>query len=102
MLINPGFEDGPTGQMNNPIPGWNTWGTNGWHHDDAGKTIDSKAVKIWWVDSGYWQDFSVIEGHTYNFSVYMAHYSDDPLRDGSEGPGTGDKKGVVKAEWYNA
>ena len=49
LLTNGGFEDGDTGQMTaTPIPGWNTWNWNGWHHDDAGKTIDTKAVKLWW------------------------------------------------------
>ena len=33
LLTNPGFEDGPTGPINSPIPGWSTWGSDGWHHD---------------------------------------------------------------------
>ena len=93
LLDNPGFEDGPTGQMNQPIPGWNTWGSSGWHHDDAGRTIDTKAVKLWWSDAGYWQDIEVEAGHTYTFSCWMQWHNTDPL-------GV-DKKGVLKAEWYD-
>ena len=61
LLTNPGFEDGPTGQLGESftIPGWNYWGTAGWHHDDAGKVIDTLAVKLWWGDTGYWQDVDV-------------------------------------------
>ena len=95
LLLNPGFEDGPTGQMGNtPIPAWSTWGNSGWHHDDAGRTIDTKAVKLWWSDAGYWQDIDVVEGHTYTFSCWMQWHPTDLL-------GV-DKKGVLKAEWNDA
>ena len=94
LLSNPGFEDGPTGNMSAPIPGWSTWGASGWHHDDAGRVIDTKAVKLWWSDAGYWQDIDVEEGHTYTFGCWMQWSALDPL-------GV-DKKGVLKVEWYDA
>lgn len=101
LLVNGDFEDGDTGQLGStPIPGWSSWGSSGWHHNDAGKIIDTKAMKTWWVDSGLYQDFSAIAGETYTFSGFLAHFSDDALRDGNEGPGTGDKRGLLKAEWY--
>jgi len=102
ILENPGFEDGPTGQITNvPIPGWSTWNYSGWHHDDIGAVIDTKAVKLWWTDSGIFQDISVTEGHTYRFSGYMLHTSGDPLRDPAGNPGAGDKTGELHAEWYD-
>lgn len=100
LLVNPGFEDGPTGPLNNPIPGWSTWNNSGWHHDDAGAVIDTKAVKLWWTDSGIFQDFAATAGRTYRFSGYMLHTSDDPLRDGAGGA-PGDKTGEFHVEWYD-
>jgi hypothetical protein len=90
LLNNPGFEDGPIGQLESiTIPGWNTWGSAGWHHADAGNTIDTMAVKLWWSDTGYWQDVDAVEveGHTYTFSGSMLVANDKPL-------GV-DKKGVL-------
>jgi hypothetical protein len=94
LLSNPGFEDGPTGQITNvPIPGWSTWNYSGWHHNDPGRIIDTKAVKLWWTDSGIYQDFPAVAGHTYRLSGYMLHHTTDPLRNG-------DKTGDFRVEWY--
>lgn len=102
LLKNPGFEEGPTGQITNvPIPGWNTWNYSGWHHNDPGRVRDTKAVKLWWTDSGIYQDFPAQAGHTYRFSGYMLHHHTDPLRDGAGGV-PGDKSGEFRAEWYTA
>lgn len=101
LLINPGFEDGATGPLNAPIPGWSTWNNSGWHHNDAGAVIDTKAVKLWWTDSGIFQDFAAVEGHTYRLSGYMLHTAGDALRDGAGGA-PGDKTGEFRAEWYDA
>jgi len=104
LLKNPGFEEGETGQIGRvPIPGWLTWNTNGWHHNDAGAVIDTKAVKLWWSDSGIYQDFPAEAGHTYRLSGYMLHTSADPLRNPDSNPQTeGDKTGDFRVEWYNA
>ncbi|MCE5185580.1 MAG: hypothetical protein LLF76_05585 [Planctomycetaceae bacterium] len=96
LLTNPGFEDGPLGQIKEvPIPGWLTWNTDGWHHSDPGCTIDAKAVMLWSSNSGIYQDFAVTAGRTYRFSGYMHHKASDPLRGG-------DKTGQLRAEWYSA
>jgi MYXO-CTERM domain-containing protein len=79
LLINSGFEEGDTGAIGNGYPGWNVWGNSGWHHDDAGKVIDTKAIKFWWDDSGTWQDVSVVAGQEYEFSVKAFNASGDPL-----------------------
>jgi hypothetical protein len=43
LLTNGDFEDGNTGQVGSvSIPGWNSWGSNGWHHNDAGACLGSK------------------------------------------------------------
>lgn len=96
LLTNPGFEQGPTGQIGViPIPGWLTWNTSGWHHSDAGAFLGTKAVMLWSADSGIYQDFAVTVGRTYRFSGYMHHKASDALRGG-------DKTGQFRAEWYNA
>lgn len=100
LLKNPGFEEGDTGQITNvPIPGWLTWNWSGWHHADEGAVIGTKAVKLWHVDSGIYQDFAAVEGHTYRVSGHMLQTSSDPLRDPAGEPGTGDKTGHIIIEW---
>jgi hypothetical protein len=42
---NGGFEDGATGNISAGVPSWGVWGGSGWHHDDAGRVIGTKAVK---------------------------------------------------------
>jgi hypothetical protein len=100
LLVNPGFEDGATGNINAGIPGWSTWNSSGWHHNDAGRVIDTKAVKLWWTDSGIFQNFAVVAGHTYRLSGYMLHHTTDPLRLGKTG--VCDKSGDLRVEWYDA
>jgi glucosylceramidase len=96
LLTNGSFEDGDTGQITTvPIPGWSTWNYSGWHHNDAGAVINTKAVKLWGTDSGIYQNFAATAGNTYRLSGYMLHTSGDPLRGG-------DKSGDFRAEWYNA
>jgi hypothetical protein len=100
LLENPGFEEGPTGRISDvPIQGWLAWGSNGWHHNDAGRTIDTQAAKLWWTDSGIYQDFPATAERTYRFGGYMMHHVTDPLRDGAGGI-PGDKTGDLKIEWY--
>lgn len=78
LLINAGFEDGDTGQMNQPIPGWSTWGGSGWHHADAGRTIDTKAMKFWWDDAGMWQDVAITGGAALEYGVSVFNSSAEP------------------------
>ncbi len=93
LLVNGGFEDGDPGNISAGVPGWNVWGSSGWHHDDAGKTIDTKAIKFWWDDAGVWQDVTVEEGQEYHFSVQAFNASDDLLIGWN---------GLIKAEFYNS
>jgi hypothetical protein len=93
LLLNPGFEDGVTGPIGNGMPNWNVWGNSGWHHDDAGKVIGTKAIKFWWDDCGIWQDVTVAGGSQYTFSVLAFNASGDPLWGWN---------GLLKAEFYNS
>lgn len=95
LLVNPGFEEGPTGQVGSvTIPGWNTWGTNGWHHNDAGAMIDTQGMKFWWDGVGIWQDFAATAGSTYDISVQVIDASRDTK------PNNWDFQ--IEAEFYNA
>ncbi len=96
LLVNGGFEDGDTGPINGDgvPPSWFAWGPeSGWHHNDAGKVIDTKAVKFWWDDVGLWQDVAVVGGTEYDFSV-MAFNSTDDLLTGWNG--------LLRAEFYDS
>ena len=82
LLSNGDFETGDTGAINgsgNPTD-WFAWGAeSGWHHDDAGRVIDTKAVKFWWDDVGMWQDFPVSAGSDYLYSVETLNATTDTL-----------------------
>lgn len=94
ILVNGGFEDGDTGAINAvAIPGWSSWGDSGWHHDDAGRTIDSKAIVFWWDTGGLWQDFAATPGQAYAFSVETFNWSGNTLHGWN---------GLIKAEFYDS
>ena len=93
LLTNSGFEDGATGNISAGIPNWGTWGGSGWHHDDAGRVIGTKAIKFWWDDSGAWQDAPVIAGNSYSVSVQALNSTLDPLAGWN---------GQLKVEFYNS
>ncbi len=106
MLNNSNFEvGGPHGLgFHNGDPeywpdGWLGWGSSGYHHDDnaangydPSRTIDEKAVKLWWDDSGLYQDFAAVGGMEYDFSVQVLDASSEPCS----------WNGVLKAEFYDA
>ena len=96
LLLNGGFEEGDTGGINGSgVPtNWYAWGSeSGWHHDDAGKVIDTKAIKFWWDDVGMWQDFAATPGDEYLFSVEALNHIDDTLVGWN---------GQLIAEFYNS
>lgn len=93
LLVNGGFEDGATGNISDGIPNWGVWGSSGWHHDDAGKVIGTRAIKFWWDDAGVWQDVAVVAGNQYTYSVQAFNASGDLF--------TG-WNGQLKAEFYNS
>jgi len=78
-LMSPGFEEGDLGTFGGPpIPGWATYGTNGEHHSDANAVKSgTKAVKEWLDDTGIFQDFPVVAGREYDFSVWAIALSSD-------------------------
>lgn len=76
LLTNGDFEDGDTGQVGSvSIPGWDSWGNNGWHHDEAGRAIGTKGMKFWWDQVGMWQDFAAVSGETYAYRVEVMDWS---------------------------
>ena len=78
LLTNGDFENGGTGQLGSvSVPGWNNWGSNGYHHDEAGAVIDTKGMKFWWDQVGMWQDFAATPGATYDYSVQCMDFSGD-------------------------
>ena len=92
-LTNGGFEDGATGNISAGVPGWGVWGSSGWHHDDAGRVIGTKAIKFWWDDAGVWQDVPVVAGNSYAYRVLALNSTLDPLVGWN---------GLLKAEFYNS
>lgn len=78
LLVNGDFESGATGQLGGtPIPNWGTWGNSGWHNNDAGAVIDTMGMKLWWDDSGMFQDYPATAGGTYDYSVQVMDFSGD-------------------------
>jgi len=95
LLTNGNFEDGDTGQVGVvAIPGWNSWGSNGWHNDDAGAVIDTKSMKFWWDGVGMFQDFAATAGVNYDYSVQVIDASRDTT------PNNWDLQ--IEAEFYDA
>ncbi len=96
-LLSPGFEQGDLGRFGGPpIPGWATYGTNGEHHGDPCAVYSgTKAVKEWLDDTGMFQDFPVVAGNTYDFSVWAISLS-------SDGGGLSGRDAFFKVEWYDA
>ena len=93
LLINPGFEDGDLGQFGTvTVPGWETFGTNGSHHDESGNVINAKAIKISNLDSTVGQNFSVTAGEEYVIGVKMLSSSSDPLTQAES---------LFFIKWYN-
>lgn len=93
LITNGGFEGGTTGQFGSAtIPNWLVWGSDGWHHGDAGLFHGgSLAIKTWSDTTGIYQDFSAAAGLSYDVSSYALSGSADAL--------TG-WDGVLKVEWF--
>lgn len=95
LLENGGFEEGDLGQLGSvTIPGWNSWGSDGWHHNDPEAIIDTKGMKFWWDGAGMWQDYPATPGNIYLYTVQVI----DASRDTS--PNNWDFQ--IEAEFYNA
>jgi hypothetical protein len=98
-LRNPGFELGAIGRFDPPnVTYWTTFDTNGWHHSDTwcgAVHSGAKAVKLWSSSTYIYQDFSVIAGNRYDFSVYAYAYSGDNT-------GLYGMDAFFQVKWYNA
>ncbi len=93
LLTNPGFEDGDIGQFGTvTVPGWDTYGTNGFHHDESGNVINEKAIKFSNIDTTTGQTFSVTAGQEYIISIKMLSSSSDPLTQAES---------LFFIKWYN-
>ncbi len=96
ILYNDGFEEGDLGQFSSvDIPGWVAYGSSGWHHEDGGAHFDAKAIKEWSDDTGIFQDFDVIVGMEYDFSVYAISLD-------SDAGGLHGWDAVFKVEWLDS
>ena len=94
--MNTGFEQGDLGRFGEVwIPGWTTYGTNGEHHSDANAVHSgTKAVKEWLWDTGIFQDFNVVAGNIYDFSIWAITLS-------SDGGGLHGRDAFFQVEWYD-
>ena len=55
---NDGFEDGEIGNIIAVgLPDWEYWGGDSQHHSDSGRTIEEKAIALFWVLDGVGQSF---------------------------------------------
>jgi hypothetical protein len=95
-LLSPGFEQGDLGRFGTVlIPGWATYGTNGEHHcDPCAVHSGAKAVKEWLDDTAMFQDFPVVAGNIYDFSVWAITRS-------SDGGGLSGRDAFFMVEWYD-
>lgn len=77
LLVNPGFETGAAGSLSGGVPGWNHWGSSGWHHNDSQAVIGTKGMKLWWDDAGIWQNVPAAPKDVFCFSVQAMDWSGD-------------------------
>ncbi len=68
LLVNGDFTlDGTTAQLGTAaINNWSYWGTSGWYNDDIGANL---SVKVWWDDTGLYQDWACDGNTAYELSV---------------------------------
>ncbi len=81
LVVNGDFESGEIkGRFTNGYPdGWQGWGTNGWHHGDAGYKRDNYGIAIWDNDTGCVQTLCVTGGRSYAVSGEMIYSTSEPL-----------------------
>ncbi len=92
LLLNSDFAlDGVAAQINAAtINNWGTWGPSGWYNSD----IDSQmSVKLWYDDSGLFQDWTCAGSAVYELNVYARQRDAEPLVDW---------QGYLKVEFYDA
>ncbi len=103
-LLNDGFEDGEIGQIIAVgLPGWEYWGSDSWHHDDSGRTIEEKAIALFWVLSGVGQSFDandLTEGSKYALGVEFLSSTTTDTYTGKPANMWG-KDDIMSIQWYS-
>jgi len=114
ILVNPGFEkpDEPIGTSSLTgtgsgfilMPSWTSFEGSKWNaqrkSDGWDQSLPHKVVRngkhaciIFWIDSGFYQDFAAISGNTYNVGAWHLSQSLNPVVG---------KDAVVSIEWYDS
>jgi hypothetical protein len=104
FLLNNGFEDGEIGQISIVgLPGWEHWGSDSWHHSDSERTIEEKAIALFWVLSGVGQTFDAndVEGSgKYAVGVEFLSSTTTDTYNGKPANMWG-KDDIVSIQWYS-
>jgi len=80
LLVNGDFANGTSGGGQfgaATINNWTTYGSSGWYQSDIGGNY---SVKMWWDDSGIYQDWACTAGEQFNLTVdALQRSTPDPL-----------------------
>lgn len=101
LLLNDGFEDGEIGQISVVgLPDWEHWGSDSWHHSDSERTIEEKAIALFWVLSGVGQSFDVTEGSKYALGTEFLSSTTTDTYTGKPANMWG-KDDIMSIQWYS-
>ena len=101
LLLNDGFEDGEIGNIIAVgLPDWEYWGSDSWHHSDSGRTIEEKAIALFWVLSGVGQPFDVTAGNKYAVGCEFLSSTTTDTWDGKPANMWG-KDDIISIQWYS-
>ena len=101
LLLNDGFEEGEIGQISVVgLPGWEHWGSDSWHHSDSERTIEEKAIALFWVLSGVGQSFDVTAGGEYALGAeFLSSTTTDTY--GGKPANMWGKDDIISIQWYS-
>ena len=104
LLLNDGFEDGEIGQISVVgLPDWEHWGSDSWHHSDSERTIEEKAIALFWILSGVGQIFDVNDcpaGSKYAVGTEFLSSTTTDTYNGKPANMWG-KDDVMSIQWYS-
>ena len=101
LLLNNGFEDGEIGQISAVgLPDWEHWGSDSWHHSDSERTIEEKAIALFWILSGVGQSFDVTEGSKYAVGTEFLSSTTTDTYTGKPANMWG-KDDIMSIQWYS-
>lgn len=83
-LVNGNFETGSTG--------WSTWGENAHIKSDSGYYKDSASAVLYWMDSGWVQEFPAQENDVFDVAGEIIYPSSNPLNG---------RNAIIKIEFWN-